>query len=291
MSHNGPLGSSLSGSRLRRWIAMAKSTTVSTTTSHASQNPSSDCRKSAITPIRALAAPSRSPLTISVKAVLDSGNPLRRLGERIHESTKFAALFDVLVDRGCPPGEILRNVNLAVHEVHSPKDFARGIDDGLMTACKNAIRLSGDPRLPYRIGTSIHISAYGFEPRMQIALKYLRTTRLANEDIALALGFSDDANFRRAFRRWTNQSPSEIRGERRAHVNPQATIESSSFHQTKHRMSKLGQSMGEMFRAILRLHCRLCPCIEMDRDRTPLSNVCLLEGFTDQNSQSRLDAT
>jgi AraC-like DNA-binding protein len=49
------------------------------------------------------------------------------------------------------------------------------------------------------------------ELRMQIALKYLRTTRLANEDIALALGFSDAANFRRAFRRWTNKSPSEIR--------------------------------------------------------------------------------
>jgi AraC-like DNA-binding protein len=49
------------------------------------------------------------------------------------------------------------------------------------------------------------------ELRMQIALKYLRTTRLANEDIALALGFSDATNFRRAFRRWTNKSPSEIR--------------------------------------------------------------------------------
>jgi AraC-like DNA-binding protein len=51
------------------------------------------------------------------------------------------------------------------------------------------------------------------EPRMQIAMRYLRTTRLANEDIALALGFSDATNFRRAFRRWTNKSPSEIRGE------------------------------------------------------------------------------
>src|SRR6202008_4974124 len=51
------------------------------------------------------------------------------------------------------------------------------------------------------------------ELRMQIALKYLRTTRLANEDISLGLGFRDAANFRRAFRRWTNKSPSEIRGE------------------------------------------------------------------------------
>jgi transcriptional regulator GlxA family with amidase domain len=46
-----------------------------------------------------------------------------------------------------------------------------------------------------------------------MALRYLRTTKLANEDIALALGFSDAANFRRAFRRWTKKSPSEIRTE------------------------------------------------------------------------------
>ncbi len=51
------------------------------------------------------------------------------------------------------------------------------------------------------------------ELRTQIALKYLRNTALANEDIALALGFSDAANFRRAFHRWTNKAPSDIRGE------------------------------------------------------------------------------
>jgi AraC-like DNA-binding protein len=337
--------------------------------------------------------------------------PIIGLSERIYESTKLAALFDVLVDQGCPAGEILRDVNLTVDEVHSPKSRISLAE--LMTACKNAIRLSNDPHLPYRIGTSIHISAYGMygfailccpdfrkamafaelyhalaaplatiefteedglaswviEPnaraaadpqlyrfitemqigihislmrdvmgaafipdrinlaypeahdfglaadqigcrlsfasrtnqimfrsawldqvaslgnkttypavvalcddllndlesrigiagtirahllrnitnpptlaaiakllevsdrslrrqlrergisfrglldglRMQIALKYLRTTRLANEDIALALGFSDATNFRRAFRRWTNKSPSEIR--------------------------------------------------------------------------------
>jgi len=51
------------------------------------------------------------------------------------------------------------------------------------------------------------------ELRTHIALKYLHMTKLSNEDIALALGFSDAANFRRAFRRWTNKSPSEIRAE------------------------------------------------------------------------------
>jgi AraC-like DNA-binding protein len=337
--------------------------------------------------------------------------PLVGLSERVYESTKLAALFDGLVDQGCPAGEILRDINLAVDEVHSPKSRISLAE--LMTACRNAIRLASDPHLPYRIGTSIHISAYGMygfailccpdfrkamafaelyhalaaplatiefteedglaswviepnaraatdpqlyrfitemqigihislmrdimgpaftpdqvglaypqahdfglpaeqigchlsfasstnrivfrsawldhaanlgnrttypavvalcddllndlksrigvageiralllrelanppslttiakrlevsdrslrrqlreqdisfrglldELRMQVALKYLRTTRLANEDIALALGFSDAANFRRAFRRWTNKSPSEIR--------------------------------------------------------------------------------
>jgi AraC-like DNA-binding protein len=335
------------------------------------------------------------------------------MSERVYESTKLAALFDVLVDQGCPADEILKNVDLPVEQVHSPKSRISLAE--LITACSNAIRLSRDPHLPYRIGTSIHISAYGMygfailccpdfrkamafaelyhalaaplatieftenegfaswiiepnaraatdpqvyrfitemqigihislmrdimgpsftpdqvslaypeardrglaadqigcrlsfacrtnqilfrsewldqaanlgnkttypavvalcdnllnelksrigiageiralllrditnpptlaaiaklhdvsdrslrrqlreqgisfrglldELRMQIALKYLRTTRLANEDIALALGFSDAANFRRAFRRWTNKSPSEIRTE------------------------------------------------------------------------------
>jgi AraC-like DNA-binding protein len=339
--------------------------------------------------------------------------PIVGLGERVYETTKLAALFDVLVEAGSPAGEILDNVNLSADEVHSPKSRISLAE--LMTACQSAIRLSRDPHLPYRIGTSIHLSAYGMygfailccpdfrkamafaelyhalaaplasiefveqdgvaswviepnaraatdpqvyrfitemqigihlslmrdimgpaftpdqisvaypqardfglpadeigcrlgfasrtnrisfrsawldqsanlgnkttypavvavcddllselksrigvageiralllrdinnpptlaavakllevsdrslrrqlreqgisfrglldELRTQIALKYLRTTRLANEDIALALGFSDAANFRRAFRRWTNKSPSEIRGE------------------------------------------------------------------------------
>lgn len=339
--------------------------------------------------------------------------PIVGLSERVYEPTKLAALFDILVEQGCPAGEILRNVNLTADEVHSPKSRISLAE--LMTGCENAIRLSSDPHLPYRVGTSVHISAYGMygfailccpdfrkamafaelyhalatplatiefteddgfaswiiepiaraatnpqvyrfitemqigihislmrdimgpaftpdqidlaypeahdfrlpaeqigcrlsfasrtngivfrsawldhaanlgnkttypavvalcddllndlklrigvageirglllrdinrpptlaaiarmldvsdrslrrqlreqgisfrglldELRMQIAMKYLRTTKLANEDIALALGFSDAANFRRAFRRWTNKSPSEIRAE------------------------------------------------------------------------------
>src|ERR1700730_459524 len=49
------------------------------------------------------------------------------------------------------------------------------------------------------------------ELMMQVAIKYLRDTELTNEDIADALGFSDAANFRHAFRRWTNNAPHEFR--------------------------------------------------------------------------------
>jgi AraC-like DNA-binding protein len=49
------------------------------------------------------------------------------------------------------------------------------------------------------------------ELRRDMAMKYLRDTDLTVEDIAAALGFSDAANFRHAFRRWTNVAPQEFR--------------------------------------------------------------------------------
>jgi transcriptional regulator GlxA family with amidase domain len=69
------------------------------------------------------------------------------------------------------------------------------------------------------------------DERMQIALRYLRTTRLANEDVALALGFNDAANFRRAFRRWTNKSPK--RGQRRVTTILQSPTPASSHLELK----------------------------------------------------------
>jgi AraC-like DNA-binding protein len=55
------------------------------------------------------------------------------------------------------------------------------------------------------------------ELRTQVAVKYLRDTVMTSEDIAVSLGFSDAANFRHAFRRWTGKTPSEFRhGAQRA---------------------------------------------------------------------------
>lgn len=47
--------------------------------------------------------------------------------------------------------------------------------------------------------------------RQSMAKQYLRNTALSLEEIAFALGFSDAAGFRHAFKRWTQQSPTVFR--------------------------------------------------------------------------------
>ncbi|WP_186828388.1 AraC family transcriptional regulator [Pseudomonas chlororaphis] len=48
--------------------------------------------------------------------------------------------------------------------------------------------------------------------RCRLAIEYLRNTRITTEEIASRLGYSDAANFRRAFSQWTGKTPSEYRG-------------------------------------------------------------------------------
>jgi len=57
------------------------------------------------------------------------------------------------------------------------------------------------------------------ETRTQFAISYLRDTEMKIEDIAERVGFSDAANFRHAFRRWTNKAPSEYRRTRPRRAN------------------------------------------------------------------------
>ncbi|MBS0220228.1 MAG: AraC family transcriptional regulator [Proteobacteria bacterium] len=49
------------------------------------------------------------------------------------------------------------------------------------------------------------------EVRMRLAIEYLRRTHMTNDEIASRLGYSDAANFRHAFVRWTGKSPSGFR--------------------------------------------------------------------------------
>jgi len=47
--------------------------------------------------------------------------------------------------------------------------------------------------------------------RCRLARDYLRTTGMSTEDVAAALGYSDAANFRHAFKRWTGEPPGRHR--------------------------------------------------------------------------------
>lgn len=49
------------------------------------------------------------------------------------------------------------------------------------------------------------------EVRGQLAREYLRQNRFSVTDVAFLLGFSDQSNFARAFKRWTRESPTEFR--------------------------------------------------------------------------------
>jgi AraC-like DNA-binding protein len=79
--------------------------------------------------------------------------------ERLYAPTKLAAVYDALVHRGHSPADILKGIDLKVQDVHSP-DTRISLSQ-LMRAYRNAIGLSTDPHLAFRIGGTVHISAYG----------------------------------------------------------------------------------------------------------------------------------
>jgi AraC-like DNA-binding protein len=48
--------------------------------------------------------------------------------------------------------------------------------------------------------------------RLELALRYLQDARMSMVDIALSLGFSDQSNFVKAFKRWQGETPGQYRG-------------------------------------------------------------------------------
>jgi len=99
--------------------------------------------------------------TMRLKKPAASRNDILTVGvsDRVYETTKLGAAFDMLISHGVAADAILRDANIPLQDVHSPQ--ARISLKQLITVCQNAIRLSSDRNLPYRIGASIHISTYG----------------------------------------------------------------------------------------------------------------------------------
>jgi AraC-like DNA-binding protein len=81
------------------------------------------------------------------------------VADRIYPPTKLSAVVDALVAGGVLNEEALQDVGVGANELHSP-DTLISLEQ-LLTVCRNAIRLSRDPSLPFRIGSMIHVSAYG----------------------------------------------------------------------------------------------------------------------------------
>ena len=79
--------------------------------------------------------------------------------DKLYEPTKLAAIIDTLVSEGVPAAEALRNVEVPFDKLHDPA--TRISIKQLLAACQNAGRLSRNPHLPYSIGASVHVSAYG----------------------------------------------------------------------------------------------------------------------------------
>ena len=107
-----------------------------------------------------------------------------------------------------------------LHEMKSKMGFARQVRDILSADLRNASnidavaqRLDSTARtLRRRLneeGTSFQQLLA--EVRASFAIAFLRDTQMTVDDIAERLGFSDAANFRHAFKRWTGHTPSHYR--------------------------------------------------------------------------------
>jgi len=113
----------------------------------------------------------------------DGQHPMTRPGvsDKVYRTTKLAAVVDALAEDGVSVRDALHEVGVPPEELHSP-DMLISLKQ-LLVACGNAIRLSRKPDLPFRIGSSIHVSAYGmygyailcstdFRRTMEFCVKY-----------------------------------------------------------------------------------------------------------------------
>ena len=102
-------------------------------------------------------------------------------GEKAYSVAKLTAVLDALAAEGVSPLDVLSGVEVSLDDLHSPS--TRISRDQLIQCYRNALARSRDPHLPYTIGSSVHLSAYGmygyamlcstdFRRTMEFAVRY-----------------------------------------------------------------------------------------------------------------------
>ncbi|MEI5996017.1 AraC family transcriptional regulator [Paraburkholderia bengalensis] len=81
------------------------------------------------------------------------------LNERIYAPYKIEMLVETLAEQGIAPEDALRGSGLGAEEIHNP-DRLTSVRQYL-SVCRNAVRLSRDPATPFKVGSKMHLSAYG----------------------------------------------------------------------------------------------------------------------------------
>ncbi|WP_322046438.1 AraC family transcriptional regulator [Paraburkholderia sp. J67] len=81
------------------------------------------------------------------------------LNERLYAPYKIAALVEVLSEQGISPQESLKGSGVGVDEIYDASVMTS--IGQYATVCRNAITLSSDSATPFKVGSRLHLSAYG----------------------------------------------------------------------------------------------------------------------------------
>jgi len=153
-------------------------------------------------------------------ALLDM--PLPQADATTHEHSLRACTDLISTLRRCD--EIRRRVRQMVLSAKGAVPRLSEVAGQLFLSTRTLRRRLGDAQTSYQVIVG--------ETRRDLAVGYLTRTTLSTEAIAEILGYSDTANFRQAFKRWTGESPQQYRRMARSGDTAGRFWEGSCTHRT-----------------------------------------------------------
>jgi len=124
--------------------------------------------------------------------------PLPELGQA------FSGVAAATLERDVPPADLVGSLRMLIRSL-----LPAGSPDAALLARLAGISLRSFQRYLGKAGLSF--SELVEEARLGLALELMRDPAVRLTDIGLELGYSDSANFTRAFRRWTGLAPRRYR--------------------------------------------------------------------------------